>query len=237
MSTKGQSRQTKARSMPKQINVSKKETYWVITTKAGPHAKKAAMPLGLIVRNFAKIATTLRETKTLMHKGEIKVNGVVRKSHQFPVGLFDTVTVEKQKLNFRVLLDSKERIVLKELDKESKEKVSKVTSKIMTSKGIQITTNDGRTYLGVKADVEDSVKLKLPEGKVEEVIPFAQGSVAYVTKGAHCAQTATVKEIIEGNARRRRLVKLSNGKEEFETIAENVFIIGKKEKSAMAEVQ
>ncbi|MEI7961594.1 MAG: S4 domain-containing protein [archaeon] len=235
MSNKGESKQTKSRSMPKQIHVSKKETYWIIHTKSGPHSKSTSMPLGLIVRNFAKIATTLREAKSVLNHGEIKVNGVIRKDHQFPVGLFDVVSVEKQKLFFRVLLDDKERLILKTIEKESKEKVSKVTKKIMTSKGIQLTTNDGRTYFGIKADVEDSLKIKLPEGKVEETIKFEEGAVAYVTKGAHASETATVKGIVSGTARRKELVKLANKDEEFETIAENVFVIGKG-KSAMAEM-
>jgi small subunit ribosomal protein S4e len=235
MSNKGESKQTKSRSMPKQIHVSKKETYWIIHTKSGPHSKSTSMPLGLIVRNFAKIATTLREAKAVLNHGEIKVNGVIRKDHQFPVGLFDVVAIEKQKLFFRVLLDDKERLILKAIDKESKEKVSKVTNKIMTKNGVQITTNDGRTYFGVKANVEDSLKLKLPDGKVEEIIKFEEGAAAYVTKGAHASETATVKGIISGTARRRKLVKLANKNEEFETIAENVFIIGKG-KSAMQEM-
>ena len=235
MSNKGESKQTKSRSMPKQIHVSKKETYWIIHTKSGPHSKSTAMPLGLIIRNFAKIATTLREAKSVLNNGEIKVNGIIRKDHQFPVGLFDVVSVEKQKLYFRIVLDDKERLILKTLEKESKEKVSKVTNKKMTKKGVQITTNDGRVYFGVKADVEDSLKIKLPEGKVEEIIKFEDGALAYVTKGAHAAETATVKGIVAGTARRKELVKLANKTEEFETIAENVFIIGKG-KSVMQEM-
>lgn len=235
MSNKGESKQTKSRSMPKQIHVSKKETYWTIHTKSGPHNKGTSIPLGLIVRNFAQIATTLRETKLVLKNGEVKVNGVIRKSHQFPVGLFDVVSIDKQKLHYRVLLDGKERILLKTIEKESKEKVSKVTGKILTPKGIQITTNDGRIYFGVKANVGDSLKVAIPAGKVEEVIEFKEGATAYVTKGAHCSETATVKGIVEGTARREKLVKLANGKEEFETIAGNVFLIGKG-KSAMAEM-
>lgn len=236
MSTKGESKQTKARSMPKQISVSKKEEYWTIHAKAGPHTKNASLPLGIIVRNFLGIATTLREAKGMLKIGEVKVNGVVRKSHQFPVGLFDSISIDKQKLHLRVLLDNKERLVLKNIEKETKEKISKVTSKIMTGKGIQITTNDGRTYMGIKANVDDSLKISIPEGKVIEVIEFKEGAVGYVTKGAHCAQTATINAIVQGTARREKLVKLANKKEEFETIAGNVFIIGKG-KSAMAELQ
>ncbi len=235
MSTKGESKRSKAISMPKQINMGRKGNYWTIRAKSGPHNKETAMALGLIIRDFAKVATTLKEAKEILNNGEVKVNGIVRNEHQFPVGLFDIVSIEKQKLFFRIMLDDKERLLVKLLDKNSMEKISKVSSKIMTSDGIQITTNDGRVYTGIKANVGDSLKIKLPEGKVEEVLEFKDGSTAYLTKGAHCSELATVKGIIEGTARRAKLVKLSNGKEDFETIAENVFIIGKN-KAALAEM-
>ncbi|MCX6804387.1 MAG: hypothetical protein NTY48_07535 [Candidatus Diapherotrites archaeon] len=235
MSTKGESKRTKTRSMPKQIHVSRKETYWTIRGKTGPHSKDNSMPLGIIIRNFTKNASTLREVKAILKRGEVKVNGVIRDDHQFSVGLFDVVAIEKQKTSYRLLFDSKERLVLKKLEKESKEKICKVASKIMTKKGIQITTNDGRVYYGIKANVEDSVKIKLPEGKVEEVIEFKEGAMAYITKGAHCAETAIVKGIVKGTARRAKLVNLANVKEEFETVAKNVFIIGKG-KSAVVEL-
>jgi len=227
MSTKGESKSSKAISMPKQINLGRKGNYWTIKAKSGPHDKETSMALGLVIRDFAKVATTLREAKEILNNGEVKVNGVIRTSHQFPTGIFDVVSIENQKLYFRILLDDKQRLLVKKLDKNSLEKVSKVTSKTMTGKGIQITTNDGRVYTGVKASVGDSLKIKLPEGKVEEVLEFKEGAVAYLTKGAHCSEMANVKGIVEGTARRAKLVKLSNEKEDFETIAENVFVIGK----------
>lgn len=236
MSTKGESKRTKARSMPKQIMVSKKENYWIVRTKAGPHSKDTSMPLAVVVRNLTGLALTLKEAKGILNRGDVKVNGVVRTSHQFPVGLFDVISFAKQNQYFRVLFDSKGRLIVKQTEKESKEKISKVTAKKMLGKEVQITTNDGRTFTGIKANVGDSVKIKLPEGKCEEVIEFRQGATAYVIKGAQCAQTATVKEVVEGTARRKKLVKLEKGKEAFETIAENIFIIGKG-KSAMAEVE
>lgn len=236
MSKKGESKRAKAISVPRSIHIGRKDNFWTIRTRAGPHNKETSMPLGLIVRDFAKVAVTLKEAKHILNNGEVKVNGVVRRDHQFPAGLFDIVALEKQKLFFRVLFDTKGRLIAKPVEKESKEKVSKVTSKVMTSKGIQLTTNDGRTFTGIEANVGDSLKLLLPEGKAGEVMKFAAGALAYVTKGAHCSKTAVIKQIVPGTARRAKLVKLAMGKEEFETIAENVFVIGK-EKPAMADIE
>jgi small subunit ribosomal protein S4e len=227
MSKKGENKKAKAISMSNTINVSRKNHFWTVQTKAGPYNKKNSVPLGIVIRNYIKLAETMTEAKHLLNKKEVKVNGVVRTTHQFPVGLFDVIAIEKQKLFFRVLLDDKERLTVKALEKESKEKVSKVTKKVMTTKGIQLTTNDGRTFVGEKASVGDSIKIALPEGKAASVIEFKEGSMVYVTKGAHCNEIATIKEIISGTQRRDELVKLSSKEGDFETISANVIVIGK----------
>jgi len=236
MSKKGENKKAKTISIPNVINISRKNSFWTVKTKAGPHNKQTSVPLGLIVRDYIGAVAKMKDAKKVLNSCEVKVNGVVRVDHQFPVGLFDVIAIDKQKLYYRVMLDSKGRLVLNSLDKESKEKVSKVKNKIMTSKGIQVTMNDGRTFTGIKANVGDSVKISLPEGKAQETIEFKEGALALVTKGAHCSQIATIKGIVEGTARRAKLVKLSAGEKEFETVFDNVIVIGKN-KSEMTDVQ
>lgn len=227
MTGKGENKRAKARSMPKAVSVSKKNDYWTVRTKAGPHRRSASIALGLVVRNFAGVASKMKEAKRILNEGEVKVNGMVRRDHQFAVGLFDAVAIEKAKLFFRVLLDNKGRVILKQTEHEPKEKISRVETKVMTSKGIQITTDDGRTYFGVDAKVGDSVKVSFKTGKVESVLPLKEGAVAYLTKGAHCSEIAKIVSIVEGTMRRDKLVKLSNGKEDFETIAGIIYVVGK----------
>lgn len=227
MSRKGQNKKTKTISMPKAVNTSRKETAWTVTTKAGPHTKETSVALGIVIRNYTGIVNTMKEAKKILNNGEVKVNGVVRKEHQFPIGLFDVVTMAKQKMFFRMVFDAKGRLVLKAIEAESKMKLSKVTRKVMTSKGVQVTTDDARTFIGVKANVGDSLKVSLPEGKVTEVIPFKEGSLAYITKGAHSSETAKIVAIISGTEKKEELVKMEKGKETFETTAKNVHIVGK----------
>jgi small subunit ribosomal protein S4e len=227
MSRKGQNKKTKTISMPKVVNTSRKETAWTVTTKSGPHTKETSIALGTVVRNYTGIVSTMKDAKKILNSSDVRVNGVVRKEHQFPVGLFDVISLVKQKLFFRMVFDTKGRLVLKAIDAEAKSKLSKVTNKVMTSKGIQITTDDSRTFLGTKANVGDSVKLALPEGKITEVVAFSEGALAYVTKGAHSSETAKIVAIIPGTEKKEALVKLSKGKEEFETTAKNVHVVGK----------
>ncbi len=227
MSRKGQNKKTKTISMSKVVNTSRKETSWTVNTKAGPHTKETSVALGIVIRNYTEIVKTMKEAKKILNNSEVKVNGVVRKEHQFPIGLFDVVTLAKQKLFFRMVFDTKGRLVLKAIEAEAKEKMSKVVRKVMTSKGIQVTTDDARTFVGVKANVGDSLKISLPSGKVTEVVAFSEGAQAYITKGAHCAQTAKIVAIVEGTEKKEKLVKMEKGKETFETIAKNIHVVGK----------
>ena len=227
MSRKGQNKKTKTISMPKAVNTSRKETSWTVNTKAGPHTKETSVALGIVIRNYTGIVKTMKEAKKILNNSEVKVNGVVRKEHQFPIGLFDVVTMAKQKMFFRMVFDTKGRLVLKAIEAEAKEKLSKVVRKVMTSKGIQVTTDDARTFVGVKANVGDSLKISLPSGKVTEVIAFKEGAMAYLTKGAHCSEVAKIVAIVQGTEKKEKLVKMEKGKDTFETIAKNIHVVGK----------
>ena len=55
-----------------------------------------------------------------------------------------------------------------------------------------------------------------------------EGALVYVTKGSHCAQTGNIVEIVPGTARRKKLVRMENKENKFETTAENVIVIGDK---------
>ena len=228
MSSKGEKKKSKALSVPKSVHIHRKENVWSVKTKAGPHKKDAAVPLGIVLRDFIGIARNIKEATIMMDQGSVKVDGVIRKDHQFSIGLFDIISIEAQEKAYRVLIDKRGRLFVKEMEKESNEKLCKVAKKKMVSKGIQITTNDGRVFLGTDAKVGDSLKVKVPSNKVESVIPMKNGAFVYITSGSHSGEKAQVLEIISGTPNRDRMVKLKTEDREFETIAENVFVIGDK---------
>ena len=58
---KEKTKKAKAISVAKTISISRKGSFWTIKTKAGPHNKQSSIALGIIVRDFIKIAKTLKE--------------------------------------------------------------------------------------------------------------------------------------------------------------------------------
>ena len=227
MSNKGERKKIKALNAPQSVHIHRKEAKWTVKTKAGAHKKDSSLSLGIALRNFTNLARQLNEAKTILLNGDVKVNGRIRKDYQFGIGLFDIVSIEKQKAFYRILKDKKGRVILKELKNDSNEKLSRVESKTVTNKGIQITTNDGLTITGTDAKVGDTLKLKVPENTVEELLPMESGAHIYITKGMHCSEQGKIIDIVPGTAKRKKLVKIEKDGKEYATTAKNVFVIGK----------
>jgi len=236
MSSKGEKKKTKALNAPKAVHIHRKENTWTVRTRAGAHTKEASVSLGIAIRNFTPLAKTLKEVKKILNNGDIKVNGRVRKDYGFGIGLFDVISIEKQKAFYRVLIDNKGRIILTEMKKESNEKLSRVESKISTAKGIQLTTNDGMIFIGTDAKVGDTLRVSVPENKVKEIFAMEKGVVVYITKGAHCAEQGKIAEIIPGTVTKDKLIKVEKEGKEYSTTAKNIFIVGK-EKVAIDEIK
>ncbi|MCX6800942.1 MAG: hypothetical protein NTZ73_02030 [Candidatus Diapherotrites archaeon] len=229
MSTKGESKSCKARSAPKAVHIPRKEMVWTVRAKAGPHKREMAVPLGIILRDSIKIGRTMKEAKKIANAGLVKVNGMARRDCQFAVGIFDTVVIEAQKLFYRIIIDKQGRLVIKEMKKPSNEKLCRVEGKKNTKEGIVIRTNDGRTLKGVKASVGDTIKILVPENKVEKIFELKEGALAYLINGTHAGETAKIRKIVSGTVTRKKLVKLEANGKEFETTIEKVFVIGDKE--------
>jgi small subunit ribosomal protein S4e len=231
MSSKGEKKKVKALNASKTVQISRKENTWTVNTRAGAYKSRDSVALGIILRNYIKIARNMSEAKMLLRDREIKVNGIIRKDYRLAVGLFDIISIEKQEKNYRMIFDKKRRLQAVEIEKGQNEKISKIIFKKTTKKGIQITTNDGRVYVNQKANTNDSLKIKLPEGKIEKVFEMKEGNLAYITKGTHCSKKGIIKEIQKGTAKREKLVRLEIEGKEIETIMKNIIIIGEKEEA------
>ncbi len=231
MARKGEDKTQKRLSAPRVIKIERKKHKWILNTKAGQHKKAGSMPLGLIIRDKLGLAVNLREVKIALARKAVLVNGVSRKSTKFAVGLFDVISLPEQKKAYRLVLDSRGRFQLQEIDeKEAKVKLSKITGKRAGKKGIiQLETNDGRTISEKKTDLVpgDSILITLPEQKITKELKLGKGSTVYIVAGEHASELAKVKEVVKGTMKRPRLVELEEKDSSFLTVAKNVFVVGK----------
>lgn len=207
-------------------NIARKEFVWTVKSMPGSHTANTSIPLGLIVRDMLKIAQTMKETKHVLAKGIIQIDNVVRKGYQFPVGVFDIVSIPSTKKNYRLALDMKGRMTLTEINGPVTAKPAKVLRKVLAKgKKIQIQTHDGNTYKGVSEKVNVGDSVLVANAKVESHLPLSKGSHVFITGGTHVGEVAQVQSIVPGTMKRDALVDLTEGKEAFQTTKKNVMVI------------
>lgn len=237
---------TKRYSISKHIPVEIKTEKYVISPRAGPHGSEQCIPLGIVVRDILKLADTGRDTKRILGKREVLVDGRARQDNAYPVGVMDVVSLPKTKKSYR-MLPKKGKLTLLEITSErSKFKLSKITEKTTLKGGVvQLNLHDGRNLRipvkDSKKPVEDvyntgdTLKISVPDQKVLGHYPFKQGAVAIVVDGSHAGLVGTVKEVISTRGMQRaHAVLLTDGKETT-TVKDYVFVIGMEKAEILVE--
>jgi len=230
MAKKGSTKVQTRFASSKAVFLKKKEKKWAIKPIAGPHGKENSVSLGFVLRDLLCLVKNLKEAKKVLREGKIKVDGVIRKTHNFPAGLFDVVEIIDIKKAYRVLLDEKGRIFLKEIEiKGIPTKLCKIVKKSLGAKEtVNLTTRDGRNFLEKKSSkkVGDSVKIELPSQKLIGHIALKKGNLAFVLGGRLAGKTAKIFEVIPGTIKRKKIIELEVGGKKFKTVEKNVFVIG-----------
>ena len=231
MANKGESKSQKSLSAPTARYFLRKDNVFTVANKPGTHNKKSSVPLIFALKELLKVSNNSREGRTIIKEGKIKVNGTIRRQVRLPVGLFDIISVEALKKIWRLTFDTKGRIIAQEIDAKGKDfKISKITGKRIIKGGkVLLTTNEGFTIdLGKeKVNVDDSVKLSLPEMKIEEVFALEKGNSVFIVGGSHVGETSKVDSITAGTLQRKKLISLDDKKRKFQTISKNIFVVGK----------
>lgn len=214
---------------PKAVPVhDRKDRKWMIRAIGGPHSKKQAIPLGVLVRDVLKIATTLREVRRVLSNRLLMVDGRVRTDEKFPVGLMDVISFTKGDKNYRVVVDRKGRLVPIEINKEKAAmKICKVVKKHTLSGGkLNLTFHDGKNLIGDNhVRVGDSVLLSLPDGKMKTHLKRAKGSRCLVMEGAHAGKIVTLNDIVERKGGKPSEASVHDKHGEFITVAKYLFVV------------
>lgn len=206
--------------------VQRKTKVFTLRPSPGAHSLKYGMPLGLILRDELKLASTMGETRKIVNSKEVLVDGVARADHRFIVGLFDVLSIPKLKKQYRMLLDKKGRLCLTEIAaKESSVKLAKVVGKTALKGGkIQFNLHDGRNIIsGVEAQVGDTFVVALPKATVTKILPAKKGAKVFLIKGKHAGDLGVLKEIKGVEA------TYTMDGADVDTAKEYLFVVGDKE--------
>jgi small subunit ribosomal protein S4e len=224
------SKHLKRLNAPRTIKLHRKEKKWTIKSSPGPHPLEKSIPLGLIIRNYLGLCDTYKEAKRALADGDVLVDGVKRKSHSFPCGLMDVISIPKLKKNYRVLFDQKGKLTLVAInEKEAEWKLCRIEDKtVVKGKKTQIHLHDGKNII-VKKDAYrtgDVLKVSNKDNKITDVFKFDKGSISLIIGGSHVGQIANIEDIKIVQSSKPNLATMK-GKNEFSTITHYVFPIGK----------
>ena len=224
------SKKLKRQMAPQFWGIARKNKRFVITVRPGPHKKNYSVPTAVFLRDTLKIVSSLREAKTAIYSGKVKIDGVVRKSLHHAIGLMDVVELENVSDIYRLVPSEKKLLKpIKINESEKSKKLVRVVSKTTINKGkMQIGFHDGRsTILDTKVNVGDSCLIQIPDQKILEVIKLEAGYQCLVTHGSNTGQIGKIETIEEGTFILPKRVVLALGDRKIEIPADIIMAIGK----------
>src|SRR5439155_22402511 len=189
MARKGGSRQLKREPAPGFWPIKRKERTWAPNTRPGPHSREKSIPLVIVIREILGYARTAKEATRIISTGKVKIDGVVRRDHRFPVGLMDVLQVEGAGQIFRILPKPNRGLTPTPIsEKEAGFKLCKIVGKRNIEVGkIQINLHDGLSLIlpsqGPRQKTEGefaaggAMQLGIHKQHVMGVVPFQTGAI------------------------------------------------------------
>ena len=198
MAKKGGDTRVKRQMAPTFWEIRRKESQFVLRVKPGSHSKDRAYPLGIVLRDVLKLASTMHEAERIVNAGKVKVDGIFIKDINFAIGLMDVVELVPIGQSYRFVPKNSELLVpINISDDEKTQKLVKVTSKVtIKGKKIQYGFHDGKTLISdQKLMVGDSCVIQIPDTIINSHIKFAKGCMVLVTSGENAGGIGKVDDI------------------------------------------
>ena len=230
MGTIAGSKKLKRQMAPTFWGISRKSKRFVITVRPGSHPKNNSIPSAVLLRDTLKTVKTLREAKSSIYNGKVKVDGIIQKSLHHSIGLMDVVELEGVADVYRLVPKNGHILMPLKIDPaEKSKKLVKVKSKT-TNKGgkMQLGFHDGRTIItDVDVSINDVCLLQIPEQKILDVIKFEKNSQVIITRGTNAGRVGTINEIKDGTFTLPKRISLLIDDKTVEIPANITMVIGK----------
>ena len=224
------SKKLKRQMAPMFWGINRKDKRFVITVRPGSHSKNNSIPSAVLLRDTLNSVNTLREAKSSIYGGKVKVDGVIQKSLHHSIGLMDVIELDGTTDIYRLVpKDGHKLVPIKINEKEKSKKLVKVKSKTNITGGkTQLGFHDGRTIItDTNVNVNDTCLLQIPEQKILDVIKFEKNSQAIIIKGGNAGRVGTINEIKSGTFTLPKRINLLIDDNAVEIPANNTMAIGK----------
>jgi small subunit ribosomal protein S4e len=216
---------------PRTWPIERKNKKFTISPSPGPHAKKECLPLGIILRDMLGYAKNLRETKKILKSGAVKVDGKIIKSHNFPVGLMDVITLVRpdgSDESFRAV-PKKEGLRVVSIGKEETNiKPLKVIGKrFVRGNKMQISLHDGKNIIGSRdVSTGDVILYEIDRKASGGIIKMKKGALAVITRGRNTGAVGRIDKIIITMNPKPNQVVIAISNEKLVIPKDYVFVLG-----------
>ncbi|MCP8310076.1 MAG: 30S ribosomal protein S4e [Candidatus Methylarchaceae archaeon HK02M1] len=227
----GEDKRTKRSEAPAFWKIPRKKLRFTVTVPPGPHPKKESYPIAVLIRDILGLVKTYREAKSVIHEGKILVDGIPRRTPDFPSGLMDVIDIPSIGKTFRlvpILGHPLHPITIHESEKSLK--LCKVKVKKTVKGGqIQYGLHDGRSILlsnGVDLNPGDTYLIEIPSQKIIGSVQLQEGTLAIIIRGTKVGQLGKVEKIKPGTFSRPKMVSMSIGSISTELPSDIIFVVG-----------
>jgi len=223
------SKKLKRQMAPLFWGITRKDKRFVVTVKPGGHKKDVSIPTAVFLRDTLKLATSLRETKSVIYGGKVKVDGVVRKSLHHGIGLMDVVELDGVPDIYRLVpKDLTVLMPIKINSSEKSKKLLKVTAKVtIAGKKTQLGFHDGRTLISdAKVNIGDTCIVEVPKTKILDIIPLKAGVQVIITSGVNAGRIGKLIEVKPGTFVLPKRSDVDLGERQIEIQSDLVMAIG-----------
>ncbi|MBW3010964.1 30S ribosomal protein S4e [Candidatus Woesearchaeota archaeon] len=216
---------------PRTWRIQRKNTPYIAKPKPGAHSFAYGMPLIVVLRDVLQIADTSKEVKFILNNRDLMLNGKIVKDPRRIVGLMDVISLPRVKMNFRVLLNNKNKLTFVEIDEnDATKRIAKINNKSSMKGGkAAVHLHDG-TNIFTKEDYKtgDSVVIDNSTGKISKRLEFKKDAAVLLTGGKHIGSVGKVVEIIKRKQYADQII-VKTKSEQFTTLKKFAYVIGEKE--------
>jgi len=180
--------------MPKTWVLKKKGTKYI-----SANGNTNTVPIFVVIRDMMNIAKNRKEVKKILKEKEVKINNKKINDNKFPVGLNDTIEIDKK--YYILILGENKKLLVKEIKENSDKKILKVINKkSVKNNKIQVNCTNGRNYLvdnkeSKKIKVGCSVIVDLKNKKIIDILPLEAGKEVLIIKGKHIGKRGIIEKI------------------------------------------
>ncbi len=228
MAKKGFSAHTKRISLGRNLPVKqRKATTFITTSVPGPHARTLSVPLSNLLREQISLCTDLKEVKKVLNQKMVLVDGKPITDYKRPVGLLDIISIPKMQKSYRMQIINGHLCAKEISEPQSLIKYCKVVSKKTAPKAkIVLTLHDGRNLIADNnVKVGSTLKMSIPQFKLQTQIEFVEGAKCYVVSGKHAGKFATLKKITQSLGSMPSSAELEDAQGGFVTLAKYLFAV------------